>query len=188
MTVGVAAVAVAAAFGCAPRRVATPATRPELIVLLPDSERESPGRAIVSNAAGSVDLVADRDSTVIMQNQPPRAAMSLSESEVQMTFGEALSLNLHRLGSYAVLPLRVRGTDRRVSFIRTDDPRRGAHASGPGRRCGWSHGHGGSVRLELQAWQPTRDDRPRSSRSGRSRPGTHRGDVAWGRGPCCADS
>ena len=91
MTVGVAAVAVAAACGCAPRRLATPATRPELIVLLPESERESPGRAIVSNAAGSVDLVADRDSTVIMQNQPPRAAMSLSESAVQMTFGEALS-------------------------------------------------------------------------------------------------
>lgn len=91
MTVGVAAVALASACGCGPRRVATPATRPELIVLLPEPERESPGRAIVSNAAGSVDLVADRDSTVIMLNQPPRGAMSLSESEVQMTFGEALS-------------------------------------------------------------------------------------------------
>lgn len=91
MTVGVAAVALASAGGCGPRRVATPLTRPELIVLLPEPERESPGRAIVSNAAGSVDLVADRDSTVIMQNQPPRAATSLPESEVAMTFGEALS-------------------------------------------------------------------------------------------------
>jgi outer membrane protein OmpA-like peptidoglycan-associated protein len=35
--------------------------------------------------------VAERDSTVIGQNQPPRAAVPLPELQIQMTFGDALS-------------------------------------------------------------------------------------------------
>ena len=91
MTAGAVAVAVVSACACGPQRVATPGAAPELIVLLAEPERSSPGRAIVSNAAGSVDLVVERDSTVIVQNQPPRAATSLSDAQVQATFGEALS-------------------------------------------------------------------------------------------------
>jgi outer membrane protein OmpA-like peptidoglycan-associated protein len=91
MATAVAAGALASAFGCGPRRVATAPTRPELVVLLGEPDHESAGRAVVSNASGSVELVADRDSTLIVKNQQPGATTPLSESDVHARFGDALS-------------------------------------------------------------------------------------------------
>jgi outer membrane protein OmpA-like peptidoglycan-associated protein len=68
-------------------------TRPDqaLIILLPDSETGSTGRAAVSNAAGSRDLARERDATLATANRPPGPVATLSEAEVDRLFGEALS-------------------------------------------------------------------------------------------------
>ena len=60
------------AAGCGPKRIAQPA-RPgrTLIVLLPDSESGTTGRARVSNPFGSADLAAPRDATRVTANGPP---------------------------------------------------------------------------------------------------------------------
>ena len=62
-----------------------------LIVLLPDPETGHVGRAIVSNAAGSVELSSARDSTVAVTRRPPEAVAALPKSDVQQVFGEALA-------------------------------------------------------------------------------------------------
>ena len=77
---------------CGPKRVQTSA-RPgqALVVLLPDPGDGSVGRAVVSNAGGSTELSAARESTSAVPNQPPQPATVLSESDVTRLFGDALS-------------------------------------------------------------------------------------------------
>jgi len=78
--------------GCGPKHVRT--TTPHgsaTIALLPDPDTGAVGRAVVSNAAGSVDLIAARQSTTVVMNQLPGPVSVLSEAEVQGLFGAALS-------------------------------------------------------------------------------------------------
>jgi outer membrane protein OmpA-like peptidoglycan-associated protein len=88
-------VALAGALGvaCAQKTVA-PAAAPTaraLVVLLPDSDTSITGRASVSNAAGSVDLAAPRDSAQAIPAQTPGPVTTMSEEEVQRVFGAALA-------------------------------------------------------------------------------------------------
>jgi outer membrane protein OmpA-like peptidoglycan-associated protein len=45
----------------------------------------------VSSAAGAVDLVHERDATTVASNSPPARVFTMSEADVQRTFGDALS-------------------------------------------------------------------------------------------------
>jgi outer membrane protein OmpA-like peptidoglycan-associated protein len=76
---------------CAPRVRTTPdrgdRTR---VALLPDPDTGVVGRAIVSNAAGSVELSTARASTVVAGNTAPAPVTPLSESDVRRLFGDAL--------------------------------------------------------------------------------------------------
>jgi outer membrane protein OmpA-like peptidoglycan-associated protein len=94
------AVAIAATFAgtlelaCTKKHVApAPAPPPSqtLVVLLPDSDTGTTGRAYVSNTAGSTDLNAARDSVTASPGQPPPAVTTMSEEEVRRVFGDALS-------------------------------------------------------------------------------------------------
>ena len=77
---------------CGPQRIAGP-SRPgdEMIVLLPDPESGSVGRARVSNPSGAADLAAERDATQVAANQAPSPTNTLSERNVKRIFGDALS-------------------------------------------------------------------------------------------------
>jgi outer membrane protein OmpA-like peptidoglycan-associated protein len=80
------------AWSCGPRRVQMP-ERPgqTVVVLLPDSESGTVGRATVSNPSGTTDLAAARESATASANQPPSPAVVMSEADVQAVFGDALS-------------------------------------------------------------------------------------------------
>jgi len=83
----------AAVVACGPTRAAAPA-RPggqSLVVLLPDDETATTGRASVMNPRGSVTLGSQRDSTLVTANRPPDAVTTMSAAEVQQIFGAALS-------------------------------------------------------------------------------------------------
>jgi outer membrane protein OmpA-like peptidoglycan-associated protein len=84
-------IAVVLAAGCGPKRVAQ-ARRPTptLIVLLPDPESGTTGRAIVSNEFGSGDLAAPRAAFRVTGDGPPRA-VAMNEGDVKRLFGDALS-------------------------------------------------------------------------------------------------
>jgi outer membrane protein OmpA-like peptidoglycan-associated protein len=90
LVVGLLAAVVASA--CGQLRLGAP-ERPgqTLIVLLPDGEGESSGRAMVSNPLGATGLVAPNDATVASTNKPPTSAKHLGDSEVRRIFGDALS-------------------------------------------------------------------------------------------------
>ncbi len=88
-----ATLAASLAIACGPKHIA-PAPQPTaqaLVVLLQDSDTRTTGRAFVSNASGSVDLTATRDSTVATANQPPSPVSRMSDAEVQRVFGAALA-------------------------------------------------------------------------------------------------
>jgi len=76
---------------CGPKHISAP-TRPgeSLIVLLPDSDASSTGRASVRNRSGSAELAAERDAALARANRGPRVG-TLSEPDVTRLFGEALS-------------------------------------------------------------------------------------------------
>jgi len=80
------------ASACGPQRVAGP-SRPvrETIVLLPDADTGVVGRANVSNAAGSVDLSAQREATDVASQKAPGQVHTLNEADVSRLFGGALS-------------------------------------------------------------------------------------------------
>lgn len=77
---------------CGQQRIASP-TRPgdELIVLLVDAETGVVGRVTVSNSARSVRLDSAREATAVAPNEAPARPGTLSESEVNRLFGDALS-------------------------------------------------------------------------------------------------
>lgn len=86
-------VVVAAGASCGPKQV-HPAAAPGAttqVVLLPDSDSGTTGRAAVSSSVGGVELSEPRASTSVVAGQPPTAVKVLSEAEVQATFGEALA-------------------------------------------------------------------------------------------------
>jgi len=95
------AVAIAATFAgtlelaCTKKHVApAPAPAPAsqtLVVLLPDSDTGTTGRAYISNNGGSTDLNSARDSVTASPGQAPAAATPMSEQEVQRLFGDVLS-------------------------------------------------------------------------------------------------
>jgi outer membrane protein OmpA-like peptidoglycan-associated protein len=87
----VAALAIALAAGCGPRRVRTSAPGPELVVLLPDRSDGTVGRAVVTNPAGSVELTSARESVAVPANQPLPPVTVMSEANVQQLFGDVLA-------------------------------------------------------------------------------------------------
>lgn len=86
-------IAVVLAAGCSPKRVAQPTrpTPPTLIVLLPDPESGTTGRARVSNEFGSADLSAPRAATRITAAGPPGPVSTMSDADVKRLFGDALA-------------------------------------------------------------------------------------------------
>jgi outer membrane protein OmpA-like peptidoglycan-associated protein len=86
-------IGVVLAAGCSPKRVAPPTrpTPPTLIVLLPDTESNTTGRARVSNEFGSADLDAARAATRVTTNGPPGPVSIMSEADAKRLFGDALS-------------------------------------------------------------------------------------------------
>jgi outer membrane protein OmpA-like peptidoglycan-associated protein len=78
---------------CGPKHIAPPPapTAHALVVLLQDSETRTTGRALVTNPSGSVDLAAERDSTVAAAHLAPTPVRKMSEAEVQRVFASALS-------------------------------------------------------------------------------------------------
>ena len=86
-------VVVLLAAGCSPKRIAQPTrpTPPALIVLLPDPESGTTGRARVSNESGSADLATPRAATRVTADGPPGPVSAMSEADVQRLFGDALA-------------------------------------------------------------------------------------------------
>jgi len=83
---------------CGPKQVRTPALDPKtatLVMLLPDAETGTTGRATVSSKSSanpsSVELAAARESTLVGINQPPTTVKMLSEDEVKAQYGSLLS-------------------------------------------------------------------------------------------------
>ncbi len=86
-------IAMVLAAGCGPKRIAQPPRPPPptLIVLLPDPESGTTGRARVSNEFGSADLAAPRAATRVTANGPPGSASTMSAADVDRLFGDALA-------------------------------------------------------------------------------------------------
>jgi outer membrane protein OmpA-like peptidoglycan-associated protein len=85
--------AAALASGCGPKKARSAPTRSSeaLVVLLPDAESGTTGKAQVSNAAGAANLTAARESTIVLTGQKPGAVTVLSEAEINRLFGDALA-------------------------------------------------------------------------------------------------
>lgn len=89
-------VALAGALGvaCGPKHVAAPSVRTTgetLVILLPDSDTRTTGRASLFNKYGSADLEAARDSAIATPTRRPGPVTKISEQEVQRLFGVVLS-------------------------------------------------------------------------------------------------
>ncbi|HEY7473587.1 MAG TPA: OmpA family protein [Vicinamibacterales bacterium] len=96
LTVQLAALAAALAVGCAPKQapVVAPPSGQTLVVLMPDDENGSAGRAgraTVSNASGTVELKGSHDSTLASPGQAPAPVTRMSEADVKKQFGSVLS-------------------------------------------------------------------------------------------------
>jgi outer membrane protein OmpA-like peptidoglycan-associated protein len=78
---------------CGPKPVVTTPARPALalVTLLPDADTGKTGRAVVSSADGTADLAAERDSTLATAHRAPGPVATLSQSEVDRLYGEALA-------------------------------------------------------------------------------------------------
>jgi outer membrane protein OmpA-like peptidoglycan-associated protein len=84
-------IAVVLAAGCGPKRLAhSSRPTPTLIVLLPDPESGTTGRAIVTNEFGSADLAAPRAALRVTGEGRPRP-VAMSEGDVKRLFGDALA-------------------------------------------------------------------------------------------------
>ena len=62
-----------------------------IVVLLPEPEDGTVGRASVENKAGVVDLAAGRDATRVKVDHRPATVNTMSEADVQRLFGDALA-------------------------------------------------------------------------------------------------
>jgi outer membrane protein OmpA-like peptidoglycan-associated protein len=83
---------VVGAAGCGAKKVrpVEPQGRDQ-VVLLPDADSGTTGRANVASGADSVELSAARQSTLVAVGQAPSPVTVLSESDVRRIFGSALS-------------------------------------------------------------------------------------------------
>src|SRR5262245_37935109 len=81
-----------AAAGCVPKRAQTPqpASKPDLIVLLPDPGKNTAGRAMVSNDQGRMELSEAGAAVIVSPGMAPRA-VPLDSGDVQRKFGDALA-------------------------------------------------------------------------------------------------
>jgi OOP family OmpA-OmpF porin len=61
-----------------------------VVVLLPEQDDGTVGRATVGNTAGTVDLDEARDSTRVQRDRRPAAVSTMTDAEVQRMFGDAL--------------------------------------------------------------------------------------------------
>jgi OOP family OmpA-OmpF porin len=61
-----------------------------VVVLLPEQDDGTVGRATVGNTAGTVDLDEARDSTRVQRDRRPAAVTTMTDAEVQRMFGDAL--------------------------------------------------------------------------------------------------
>jgi len=86
----IAALAAAVISGCS-KKPQAPGPGPDVVVLLADPGDGAVGRAEVSNAAGTVELKAERESTSISPHQAPAPVTVMSEAAVTRVFGAALS-------------------------------------------------------------------------------------------------
>lgn len=77
---------------CGLLRVRAPEGRGDtaLIMLLPDPEGGTIGRAVVSNPTASVDLDEARDFTLVGVNLPPTRVRTMNEADVKRLFGDVL--------------------------------------------------------------------------------------------------
>ena len=83
--------AAAATAACGPKHISgVVAPGQALVVLLPDPDTGSTGRARVSNQSGSADLGAERDATVAAADRRPVVG-KLGKGDVTRIFGDALS-------------------------------------------------------------------------------------------------
>jgi OOP family OmpA-OmpF porin len=62
-----------------------------LVVLLPDTDSDHVGRAVVTNAHGTVELSEARQATLVTARRAPEPVRALSEGEVRDLFGETLA-------------------------------------------------------------------------------------------------
>lgn len=89
------AFALVLASACGPLKVQTPSgpagSAKTLVTLLPDADTGRVGKAVVSNAHGSVELSEARASSSVDANAAPGAPVVMSEGEVRRLFGDALS-------------------------------------------------------------------------------------------------
>jgi outer membrane protein OmpA-like peptidoglycan-associated protein len=92
LAVLIAIAAVGVVWGCGPRHVRTQG-RPgqDLVVLLPDPDDGTVGRVVVSTPAGSQELAAARESTLVALNKPPAPVVVMSAADAQQLFGDALT-------------------------------------------------------------------------------------------------
>jgi len=92
VTALIATCAAGLALACGPQRIRTPKEPGrDLIVLLPDPNDATIGRAVVSNPSGAVDLAVARHSTRVSTGQPPAPVTVMNEDDVLRLFGDALS-------------------------------------------------------------------------------------------------
>ena len=93
VTIGtIVAIAGALTAGCGARRIPEP-TRPAStsVVLLPDSETRTTGRARVSNEFGATELSAGLEGTSATAERRPAPVKTMSDAYVTRVFGEALA-------------------------------------------------------------------------------------------------
>ena len=78
--------------GCVgkPRTAPPSAAAVTLVALLPDPDTGNVGRAIVSNASGTVELSTARASTLVVGSAAPAAVSTLGEEQVQQLFADAI--------------------------------------------------------------------------------------------------
>ena len=88
MRIAPAAVVVLAAVSCGS---ACAARRSAIVVLLPDQDGNTVGRAVVENKSGAVNLAADRDAVRVRTHERPARVTTLAEADVQKLFGDALA-------------------------------------------------------------------------------------------------
>ena len=80
------------AFGCGPQRVAAPAPQPQaLVVALSDPDGGTPGRVIVTNAAGSVELTGVGEATRVSGTAAPLPPTAMDNAAIQQAFGITLN-------------------------------------------------------------------------------------------------
>ena len=85
------ALALVLASTCQRRPVVASPPRHDVLVLLPNPDTHTVGRAIVSSPLGAdVELTSGQEATQVVVGKPPGAPFTMSTNEVQRLFGEAM--------------------------------------------------------------------------------------------------